>query len=299
MSTKAAAAVIPLTILLTIPTTMFAQAPSYGDILARSPKSDWAPLDPENTLYMDVPEGRVIILLAPKYAPLHVANIKKLARARYWDGAAIVRVQDNYVVQWQWPDGKGPKLTEATAPMTPEFDRRLTPDLPFTALTDPDTYAPEVGFSEGFPVARDRSLGLTWLTHCYGMVGAGRADSPESGSGAELYTVIGHAPRHLDRNVAMVGRVIQGIELFSSLPRGTGNLGFYSDSTKRIPIRSIRLAADLPAAERVSLEMLRTESATFQSVIASRRTRRETWFVQPTGKINVCNVPLPIRTVGR
>ena len=287
--------------LLATPALALAQAappPSYADLLAKSPKADWAPLDPENTLYMDVPQGRVIILLAPKYAPLHVANIKKLARAKYWDRAAIVRVQDNYVVQWQWPDGQGPKLAEATGPMTPEFDRSLSSDLPFTALSDPDTYAPEVGFSEGFPVARDPRLGLTWMAHCYGMVGVGRAESPQSGSGAELYAVIGHAPRQLDRNVALVGRVIQGIELFSSLPRGTGNLGFYSDSTRRVPIRAIRLAADLPAGERVPLEMLRTESATFQSVIASRRTRREAWFVEPTGKINVCNVPLPIRTVG-
>ena len=295
MSTKAAMAAI----LLGIPASILAQAPSYADILAKSPKTDWAPLDPENTLYMDIPQGRVIILLAPRYAPLHVANIRKLARAKYWDGAAIVRVQDNYVVQWQWPDGRGPKLAEATAPMTPEFDRRLASDIPFTALPDPDTYAPEVGFSEGFPVVRDPSLGLTWMAHCYGMVGAGRADSPESGSGAELYAVIGHAPRHLDRNVALVGRVIQGIELFSSLPRGSGGLGMYADSTRRVPIRSVRLAADLPESERVQLEMLRTESATFQQVIASRRTRRETWFVQPTGKINVCNVPLPVRTPGR
>lgn len=295
MSTKLAVAAI----LLAIPVPTLAQAPSYGDILAKSPKADWAPLDPENTLYMDVPQGRVIILLAPKYAPLHVANIKKLARARYWDGAAIVRAQDNYVVQWQWPDGQGPKPAEATSPMTPEFDRSLSSDLPFAALSDPDTYAPEVGFSEGFPVARDPRLGLTWMAHCYGMVGVGRAESPQSGSGAELYAVIGHSPRQLDRNVALVGRVIQGIELFSTLPRGTGNLGFYTIPTQRVPIRSIRVAADLPAGERVSLEILRTESATFQSVIASRRTRREAWFVEPTGKINVCNVPLPIRTVGR
>jgi peptidylprolyl isomerase len=222
-----------------------------------------------------------------------------MVRAKYFDGAVILRVQDNYVVQWAWPDDKGPRMPEATGPLSAEFARAIAPDVPFTPLSDPDTYAPEVGFSQGFPVARNRALGLTWLTHCYGMVGAGRADSPESGPGSELYAVIGHAPRHLDRNVALVGRVIQGIELFSSLPRGTGNLGFYANPAQQVPIRSIRLAADLPQSERVSLEMLRTESPTFQQVIASRRTRRETWFVEPTGRINVCNVPLPIRAAGR
>ncbi len=269
---------------------------SYSDLLSRSPAADWIRLDPENTLYMDLPAGRVIILLAPKYAPLHVANIKKMARAKYFDGAAIVRVQDNYVVQWAWPENTGPNMPEAKNPLTPEFARRLSADLPFTPLSDPDTYAPEVGFSEGFPVARNRSLGLTWMTHCYGMVGAGRADPAESGPGSELYAVIGQSPRHLDRNVALVGRVVQGLELLSSLPRGTGNIGFYTSPSQYVTIRSIRLAADLPEAERVPLEMLRTGSPTFLQVIASRRTRRESWFVEPTGKINVCNVPLPIRT---
>jgi peptidylprolyl isomerase len=270
--------------------------PSYNDLLARSPATDWVRLDPENTLYLDLPQGRVIILLAPRYAPLHVANIKKLARAKYFDGAAIVRVQDNYVVQWAWPENTGPALPEAKGPLAPEFARPISPDLPFTPLPDPDTYAPEVGFSGGFPVARNRSLGLTWLAHCYGMVGAGREDAPDSGPGSELYAVIGQAPRHLDRNVALVGRVVQGIELLSSLPRGTGNLGFYTQPSQRTPIHSIRVAADLPERDRVPLEMLRTESATFRAVIASRRTRRESWFVEPTGRINVCNVPLPVRT---
>ena len=137
------------------------------------------------------------------------------------------------------------------------------------------------------------------MAHCYGMVGAGRADPPESGPGSELYAVIGQSPRHLDRNVALVGRVVQGIELLSSLPRGTGTIGFYTEPSQYIPIGSIRLAADLPGPERIPLEVLRTESATFRQVIASRRTRRESWFVEPTGKINVCNVPLPVRSVGR
>ncbi len=289
---------------LLIATAQFAMAqqappPSYNEILAKSPAADWTALDPQNTLYMDLPRGRVVILLNPRYAPLHVANIRKMAHANYFDGAAIIRVQDNYVVQWAWPENTGPHMPEAKNPLAPEFARALAADIPFTPLADPDSYAPEVGFSEGFPVARNRGLGLTWMTHCYGMVGAGRADSPESGPGSELYAVIGQSPRHLDRNVAMVGRVLQGIELISSLPRGTGNIGFYTDPAQNVPIRSIRLAADVPERERVPLEMLRTESATFKQVIASRRTRRESWFVEPTGHINVCNVPLPVRTPAR
>jgi peptidylprolyl isomerase len=128
------------------------------------------------------------------------------------------------------------------------------------------------------------------------MVGAGRGDTADSGSGAELYVVIGQAPRHLDRNVTLVGRVLQGIELLSVMPRGTGALGFYETPEERTIIRSVRLASDLPESERVSLQTLRTDSATFRTLIESRRTRRDSWFLEPTGRINVCNVPLPVRT---
>jgi peptidylprolyl isomerase len=127
------------------------------------------------------------------------------------------------------------------------------------------------------------------------MVGAGRDNDVDSGGGAELYAVIGHAPRHLDRNVTLLGRVVQGIELFSALPRGTGDLGFYRSAAERTPIRAMRVAADVPPAERTELEVLRTDSATFAAVLESRRNRREEWFARPTGRINVCNAPLPVR----
>src|ERR1700678_3380772 len=77
-----------------------APAPSGQDILARSAPGDWRPVDPENTLYMDLASGRVVLELAPSFAPIHVTAIKKLVRQHYFDGLNIIRAQDNYVVQW-------------------------------------------------------------------------------------------------------------------------------------------------------------------------------------------------------
>lgn len=266
--------------------------PSMGEILDQSPASDWRRVEPENTIYMDLPAGRVIIELAPEYAPNHAANIRALARAHYWDGAPIVRSQDNYVVQWGRDEGDTTSYGEAQRSLQPEFDRpRAGVDV--MRLQDPDSYAREVGFADGFPVAGQN--GRTWLAHCYGMVGAGRGDTADSGSGAELYVVIGQAPRHLDRNVTLVGRVLQGVELLSVMPRGTGPLGFYETPAERTIIRSVRLASELPESERLNLETLRTDSATFRTLVESRRTRRDPWFLEPTGRINVCNVPLPVR----
>jgi len=264
-----------------------------ADVLATSTAADWRPLDPQNTLYLELPAGRVIIELAPQFAPHHAANIQALAREGYYDGVAIVRSQDNYVVQWADPDGKRP-IKNAQRTLAAEFERTAR-GVPFTPLVDPDTYAPEAGFSDGFPTARDPKFGRAWLVHCYGMVGAGRDNDVDSGGGTELYVVTGHAPRHLDRNVTLVGRVLQGMAMLSALPRGTGALGFYEKPEQRLPINSVRVAADLPASQRTELEVLRTDTPTFTAYVEARRNRREEWFKVPAGHVDVCNVPIVTR----
>jgi peptidylprolyl isomerase len=267
--------------------------PTAADVIAGSTAADWRPLDPQNTVYLELPAGRVIIELDPEFAPRHAANIEALARDGYFDGTAVVRSQDNYVVQWADPDGKHP-VKHASKTLAAEFER-ASRGVAFTPLIDPDTYAPEVGFSNSFPVARDPKFGRAWLVHCYGMVGAGRDNDVDSGGGTELYVVIGHSPRHLDRNATLVGRVVQGMELLSALPRGTGALGFYEKPEQRVPIKSMRVAADLPPAQRTDLEVLRTDTPTFTAYVEARRNRREEWFKVPAGHIDVCNVPMVAR----
>jgi peptidylprolyl isomerase len=265
-----------------------------SDVIAATAAADWRELDPENTLYLQLLAGRVVIELAPTFAPEHVANLRTLVRAKYFDGLSIIRSQDNFVVQWGDPDNKR-SLGDAKTKLPPEFTTRATPSLGFVTLPDRDGYAPETGFSHGFPAARDSQKGEAWLTHCYGMVGAGRGNEPDSGNGAELYVVTGHAPRQLDRNIALVGRVVKGIELLSTLPRGTGPLGFYEKPEQYVPITSVRLAADVPVAERERLEVLRTESPSFRALVETRRNRKDDWYLVPAGYIDVCNVPLVVR----
>ena len=265
-----------------------------AEVLAASAPADWRPIDPQNTIYMDLPSGRVIIELAPQFAPHYVANVEALARQGYFNGLWIERVQDNYVTQWGDPDAKKP-VGNAQRSVAAEFER-TSRGLSFFPLAETDPYAPEVGFSDGFPVALDPKLGRAWLIHCYGMVGAGRDNDVDSGGGTELYAVIGQAPRHLDRNVTLLGRVVQGMELLSSLPRGTGALGFYEKPEQRIAITSFKVAADVPESQRVPLEELRTDTETFSDYIEARRNRHEEWFKVPAGHVDICNVPIPVRT---
>jgi len=278
-----------------------AKPPTMAEVIAASKSSDWHALDPQNTLYLELASGRVVMELAPAFAPRHVANIKTLVHEKYFDGLAILRAQDNYVVQWGDPDSdnaaKKRSVSSAQEKLKAEFTIPLSKELPFTLLPDRDGYAPQTGFSGDFAAARDPKARTTWLTHCYGSIGVGRDVDVDSGGGTELYVVIG-AARWLDRNITVVGRVVQGMELLSTLPRGTGALGFYEKPEQYVPIRSVRLAADVPEQERANLEVLRTDTPTFAALIESRRNRHDEWYKVPAGYIDVCSVPIPVRTIG-
>lgn len=276
--------------------------PSAAQILSESKPWEWRRPDPENLLVMRLPSGRVVMELDPDYAPLHVANIRTLIRERYFDGVAIVRVQDNFVAQWDDPeavDGGDPhklrSLGRAKATLPPEFTRPIARSLPWVRLPDGDVYAPEVGFTEDLPAARDPAGNETWLVHCYGTLAVGRDNPPDSGNGSELYVVIGQAPRRLDRNLAVVGRIVAGMEQLSALPRGHGPMGFYAHPKDRTPILDIRVAADLPPGKRPNIEILRTDSPTFQRLLAAARNRHDVFFVRPPGKVDICAVPAPVR----
>ena len=175
-----------------------------------------------------------------------------------------------------------------------EFTIPFSNKFHFTRLPDSDGYAPQTGFSGDFPAARDPKTNTAWLTHCYGSVGVGRDLDVDSGGGTELYVVIGGA-RWLDRNITVAGRVLQGMELLSTLPRGTGALGFYEKPEQYVPIKSIRVAADVPAEQRTNLEVLRTDTPTFTALVESRRNRHDEWYKVPAGHIDVCGVPIPVR----
>lgn len=274
-----------------------APARSAAEILAQSPAADWQALDAENTLLMELPQGQVLIALAPRFAPRHVANIRALVRGGYFDGLAVLRVQDGFVTQWgdpeEAPERARPLPSGASAKLPAEFSIPLA-GLPMTPLKESDGWAPLNGYVDGFPVAADPKTGRAWLAHCYGMVGAGRGNEADSSNGSSLYAVIGHAPRTLDLNITTVGRVLKGIEHLASLPRGAAAMGFYDKPEQRLTIQRVRLLADLPAAERPALQLLKSDSATFAALQDARR-HRSGWFVHSPGRVELCAAPVPTR----
>jgi peptidylprolyl isomerase len=292
-----------------------APVPSPGEIAAAAPASDWIAIAPSDLLVMDLapdakghPRRVVIQLMPPPFSQGWIGNIRKLAAAHWWDGTSVNRVQDNYVAQWgdatekkALPEGL---VTVPESEYTVGFEVSYPREAGFAEevffpLVDPrykeDAYGVSGFFNFGWPVGLNNEF--VWPVHCYGAVGVGRNMSPDTGSGAELYTVIGHAPRHLDRNIAVVGRVISGIEHLSSLPRGTEALGFYKTEAERTPIVSIRIASELPAAEQPKFEYLSTTSDSFARYADARANRRDPFFITPAGGADICNIPVPIRPV--
>jgi peptidylprolyl isomerase len=266
-----------------------------SEIVAAAPESAWVTIPADDLLVVDLKTGgRVVIQLAPAFAPVHVANIRALARAHWWDKAAIYRVQDNYVVQWGKNESPDPLPAGVVAKPPAEYARPIE-GLAIHPLGYPDSYAPQAGYAEGWPVGVDPKSGTANLVHCYAYVGVGRDLDPDTGTGGELYAVIGHAPRHLDRNIAVVGRVISGIEHMSSLPRGTEALGFYKQRSQDVPIAGARLASDMPAAGRPSFQYLDTTSASFSAYVRARANRKDDFFIRPAGGVDLCNASVPIR----
>ena len=263
-----------------------AAAPS--DIVRDAPRSAWVAVAPENLVVLSTPRGDVVIELAPGFAPAHVAAIRALVRSGAFDGGAVVRVQDNYVVQFAARENAAP----AAAALPAEYDQPATGA--FTPLRHPDSYAAQVGFVGGWPVARGD--GRQWLVHCYAMVGAGRDMPPSTGDGSELYAVNGQAPRHLDRNIALVGRVLEGVDRMAARPRGTADLGFYATPAERLEIVSARIASDIAEGQRPAFQFLDTDSASFAAWAKARANRTDGFFVRPAGAADVCNVMTPVRT---
>ena len=304
--------------------------PAPSEIVAAAKADEWVAIAPSDLMIMDLaPDSkgrprRVVIQLIPEpFSQGWVGNIRKLAAAKFWDGTSINRVQDNYVVQWgdatekkALPNGLAavPESEYVASPQSRAFDEMTVVTLvkgaeraaaaiekivffPAEKMDiQADSYADRTFHVFGWPVAvsvQDDRLSTAWPTHCYGMVGVGRNLSPDTGTGAELYTVIGHAPRHLDRNIALVGRVIEGIEHMSSLPRGAGALGFYETEGERVPILSVRLGNDVKDVP--AFEYLNTDSASFAAYADARANRRDPFFNVPAGGADICNIPVPIR----
>jgi len=267
----------------------------------------WNSLDPDNTVYLEMEEGLVVIQLNPVFAPKTVRHLKRLFEDQFYRGMSFYRVIDGFVAQGG--DESDIDGNQTTEPLKAEFeiDWPLKPTdkeeaknwkpMSWTPVQTDDMYAAYTGFINGFAAARDdKKAGKVWLTHCPGVVAMARNDDPDSG-GTDFYIVIGQAPRYLDRNLTIFGRVVWGMDIVQRIKRGpTLDNGIIEEDLDRSWIKRMRLASSLPQEQRLDIYVADTNSKGFQKMLKERRNRSQKFFKhKPPKVLDVCQVPVPAR----
>lgn len=270
-----------------------ALGPTVAEVMEAAPASAWVTPDPDNLLYMDIATGRIVIMLSPDLAPGHVAQIKTLAREGFYEGLNFYRVVHGFVAQGG-DVAETKDVGSAQSPIAAEFEDVFSADMPFTPHGFDDGYADEAGYLNGFPVGRDVEDGSIWLAHCTGAFAFGRNNERDTAS-TEFYITL-QPQRYLDRNLTVVGRVIVGMDLVQAMPRGAfGHGGVIEDETRWTPINKVTVAADLPEAERVPVQIFDTGTDIFRQLIKARSARASEFFHFRHHYLDLCQMPLPVR----
>jgi len=261
-------------------------------IIEAAPDDLWRPLDLAQTLYMDLPAGEVIIELRPDFAPGHVERIMELTRQGFYDGLTFHRVIEGFMAQGGDPKGDGTGGSDL--PDIPgEFTRDSSQTNEFIEIGR-DRIAPRLGYVDGMPAAAqpealrafrtDRRVEL-WPVHCPGVMSMARATDPNSAN-SQFFLMIGDSRLNLDRRYTAWGWIVDGFESSRRIVRG-------EPPSRPTPIVRMRLGSDTPASERRKVEILRTDSETFQR------------YLKAAGEVtdgvvkDICNIKVPTRIDGK
>jgi peptidylprolyl isomerase len=259
--------------------------------LSAATQPTWRELNPENTVFVEMSEGLVVIELNPVFAPDTVKQFKQLAGDRFYDGLGFYRVIDGFVAQ----GGDGSDLGElSNVPLVDaEFEIDWDEEFSYMQVQSPDMFAPETGFIDGFAVARDPSRNKVWLTHCPGIVAMARNDDPDS-SRTDFYIVIGQAPRYLDRNMNIFGRVVYGMDVVQQIKRGpAADNGIIEDEAESSRIRKMQLLSEIPEEDRLNVYVMDTSDKGFKKLLKGRLNRKQKFFHnKPPKVLDVCQVPV-------
>jgi len=257
--------------------------------------SEWRDVDGENLAVMDTAHGRVLIELSPQFAPRHAERFRALVRSKFYDGQSFYRVIDGFVAQGGIGEGDDKKLPDWPA-LKAEFDRNIGIDVEFVALGSPDLFADKVGHVDGFPVGQSRKDKRMWLLHCPGALAMARDNDPDTG-GTEFYIPIGHAPRRLDRNLSVFGRVLDGMQYLQKLNRGDPKVdsGVIQDAARRDAIVKVQMAADMAEAERPRVQVMDPTSKAFSDFKEQRRNPAPEFYKKPAPNLDICAFNAPLR----
>ena len=262
-------------------------------ILDDAPADAWRPLDPENTIYMDLPAGLVVIEMKPDLAPHHVAQIKKLVRSDFYNGLTFHRVIEGFMAQGGDPKGDGSGGSDL--PNIPgEFTRDTSQVTDFVELGR-DRTTPRIGYIHGMRIGAqpealrsfktDKHVDL-WPLHCPGVMSMARATDPNSAN-SQFFLMMGDSRLNLDRKYTAWGWIVDGYEATRRIARG-------EPPQRPTPIMRMRIMADVPEAERKDILVMRTDTDVFKRYLEAQLDLGANGYIR-----NVCDIKVPVKVNGK
>lgn len=266
---------------------------SYSDML-------WRKVELSNSVLLTLPHGKVVIELAPQFAPKHAKQFIDLTKKGFYDGTKFYRVIDGFVAQAGPEDGS---VKDKSVPLLAiEAELQVNKSWSFTSVQKQDLFATQTGFKDSFAIAlevkEEKNYNKAWLTHCPGTLAMARDNEADSAS-SHFYFVIGQAPRYLDGIMTIFGRVIYGMQHIQATQRTEVVAGddaiAPSDFTK---IMSMQLMSDVAKKDQIHLEVENTGSAAFLERLSKRRNRDNVFFYKkPPPVLDVCQIPIRSRLI--
>lgn len=265
-----------------------AAAPSPAPVTA----NEWRAVPAENLLVIDTSKGRILVELAPEIAPGHVERIRLLAGKGFFDGLLWHRVIDQFMAQTGDPLGTG-EGQSFHPDLKAEFTFRRDGQTPFTPVAAPAGAV--LGFLHSMPIQTqpDAFMATTadhkvhaWGLYCPGVAGMARDEAPDSAN-SQFFLMRQPYPS-LDKRYTIWGRVISGLDVVRALKFSPNPDGIVTDPDR---MTRVRVASDLPEAERPTARVLDTTSPQFRALAEAARQAKGADF-------SVCDIDLPVQVAG-
>ena len=253
------------------------------------PATEWRTPDAANLLVIDTTRGRVLVEMSPEVAPAHVERIRLLAGKGFYDGLAWHRVIDWFMAQTGDPLGTGDGQSWYPD-LKAEFTFRRGPGSAFAGVAEPAGAV--VGFMGALPVQTQPDAlmpGTTdgkvhgWGLYCSGVAGMAR-DEPNDSANSQFF-LMRQAYPSLDKRYTVWGRVVSGLDVVRALKASPNPDGIVTEPDR---MTRVRLASDLPEAERPAVRMMNTASAAFRALAEQARQGRGADF-------SVCDIDVPVQ----
>jgi peptidylprolyl isomerase len=240
-------------------------------------------------MLIDTAYGVIGVELFPEIAPNHVTQVKALVRDGFYNGVVFHRVISGFMNQTgDGQNGNGTGDSELPD-LAAEFTFRRGEDMGVTLVSARGNEQQQIatGFYKGLPVAsqpisqailtKDGKVAAFGL-HCKGVTSMARTAEPNSAN-SQFFLMRGKA-EHLDAQYSVWGTTVMGHDHLTSFKVGVvGDDGFVPDQ-----MNSVKIAADLPEADRPTVQVLDTTSDSFTNWIATQSYD------------DVCDVQIPSRT---